>query len=112
MLQVDLQQNDDFGTDFHQNSLSIFRPAETLLMLWLCGNNLIKAAAFLALADIPTYKNNSGTWEGPNSVCSKLKPARSKSNEILQINVLQKFSPLACLMKVDTKFSLFCTPIV
>ena len=31
--------------------------------------------------------------EGLSSVCAKLEPASSKNNEILEINVLQKFTP-------------------
>ena len=54
---------------------------------------LSKEPLFLALADI-LHKNNlySRTWGGLNIVFSKLELARSKSNEILTINVLQKFS--------------------
>ena len=33
--------------------------------------------------------------EGLSSVCAKLQPASSKNNEILEINVLQKFTPPA-----------------
>ena len=51
---------------------------------------------FLALADIP-YKNTQchRTLGGLSSVCAESEPANSKSNEILEINVLQKFTPHA-----------------
>ena len=32
---------------------------------------------------------------GLSNVCTKLEPGRSETNEILEINVLQKFSPHA-----------------
>ena len=32
------------------------------------------------------------TLEGLTSVCAKLEPASSKNNELLEINVLQKFT--------------------
>ena len=44
---------------------------------------LLKELLFLAPADIP-LKNNS--------VCTKIEPASSKINGMLEINVLQKFS--------------------
>ena len=34
-------------------------------------------------------------WERSSSVCTKLEPVRSESNELLEINLLQKFSPHA-----------------
>ena len=48
---------------------------------------------FLALAGIP-YKYNQchTTLGGLSSVCAKIDPASSKNNEILEINVLQKFT--------------------
>ena len=48
---------------------------------------------FLALAGIP-YKYNQChiTLGGLSSVCVKIDPASSKNNEILQQNVLQKFT--------------------
>ena len=53
----------------------------------------------LVLADM-LPKNNAvelgwGGGEWLSSVCTKLEPARSKSNKILDVNVLQKFSPHA-----------------
>ena len=49
---------------------------------------------FLALADI-LHKKNYCSWTlgGLSSVSTKLEQARFKSNQILQINLLQKFSP-------------------
>ena len=38
--------------------------------------------------------------EGLSSVCAKLEPASSKNNEILEINVLQKFASHALLIIV------------
>ena len=51
---------------------------------------------FLALAGI-TYKYNQchTTSGGLSSACAKLEPASSKHNELLEINVLQKFVPHA-----------------
>ena len=48
---------------------------------------------FSALAGI-SYKYNKchTALEGLSSVCAKLEPASSKNNEILEINVLQKFT--------------------
>ena len=50
------------------------------------------------LAGIP-YKYNQchTTLKGMSSVCAKLEPASSKSNETLEISVLQKF-PLHTLV--------------
>ena len=57
---------------------------------------LLKELLTLALADI-IHKNNyySRAWRRLSSVCTKLELARSKSNEIPERNVLQKFSPHA-----------------
>ena len=48
---------------------------------------------FLALSGTP-YKYNQfhTTLEGLSTVCAKLEPAGSKNDEILEINVLQKFT--------------------
>ena len=32
------------------------------------------------------------TWEGLSSVCAESAPASSKNNELIEINVLQKFT--------------------
>ena len=37
---------------------------------------------------------------GLSSVCAKLEPTSSKINEILEINVQQKFTPHALLMSI------------
>ena len=52
-----------------------------------------KNCRFLAFAGIP-YKYNQcdTTLGGLSSVCAKLEPASSQNNEILEINVLQKFT--------------------
>ena len=49
-----------------------------------------------ALAGIP-YKYNQchATLGELSSMCAKIEPASSKNNEILEINVLQKFTPHA-----------------
>ena len=56
---------------------------------------------FLALAGTP-YKYNQchTTLGGLSSVCVKSEPAGSKNKEILEINVLQKFTPHALLMQL------------
>ena len=48
---------------------------------------------FLALTGVP-YKYNQchTTLAGLSSVCAELDPASSKNNEILEMNVLQKFT--------------------
>ena len=72
----------------------LLKPVKVAFMLWLHGNNsILRAAIFLALAGIPyelPYK-----FGGLISVCDKLEPAISQNNEILKINVLQKFTPHA-----------------
>ena len=40
------------------------------------------------------------TLEGLSSVCAKLEPASSENNEILKINVLQKFTSHALYLKL------------
>ena len=51
---------------------------------------------FGALAGIPyKCKQCHTTLTGLSSVCAKLEPASSKNDEILEINVLQKFTPHA-----------------
>ena len=42
------------------------------------------------------------TLEGLSSACAKLEPDSSKNNEILEINVLQKFTSHALSKKCDT----------
>ena len=72
----------------------LLKPVKVAFILWLHGNSsILRAAIFLALAGIPyelPYK-----FGGLISVCDKLEPAISQSNEILKINVLQKFTPHA-----------------
>ena len=68
-------------------------------MLWQYGNGFIKRPAILALAGI-LHKNNycNRTWGGLSSPI-KLEPVKSKRKEILQINVLQKSSPISASEK-------------
>ena len=40
------------------------------------------------------------TLEGLSSVCAKLEPASSKTNEILEINVLQKYTSHALSVNI------------
>ena len=48
---------------------------------------------------------------GLSSVCAKLEPLRPKNNEILEINVLQKFTPHAlCKFTYDEFGSNFAKP--
>ena len=64
-------------------------------MLWFYENDSILTQHFLAFTKTKdTFDKNKQchkTLEGLSSVCGKLEPASSKSNEILEINVLQKF---------------------
>ena len=56
---------------------------------------------FLALTSIPYKYNQCHTFLGGlSSVCAKLEPASSKNEEILKINVLQKFTSHALYLNV------------
>ena len=62
-------------------------------MLWLHGNDsVLRTSIFLALGGIP-YKYNQchTTLGGLTSVC-EIRSGSSNNNEILDINVLQKFT--------------------
>ena len=65
-------------------------------MLWLHENNSILTLHFSALTKTTdTFNKNKRCHkilEGLSSVCVKLEPASSKSNKILKINALQKFT--------------------
>ena len=76
--------------------LVLLRPAEASLMHGYMETTLLKELLFLVLADI-LHKNIlcSRTSGGLSGVCTKLEPDTSESNEILEINVLQKSSPHA-----------------
>ena len=58
----------------------------------------------LALANILHKITNAVGLGGLSSLCANLEPARSNSNEILEINVLQTFSPHALWFYVNKKF--------
>ena len=72
----------------------LLKPVKTALMLWLHGNDsILIAALFLALTGTPYKYNQCHTTFGVlSSVCAKLESSGSKNNEILEINVLQKFT--------------------
>ena len=72
----------------------ILKPVKMALMQWLQGNDSIqRAAIILAFVGIPYKYNHCHTaLGGLGSVCANLEPASSKNNEILEINVLQKFT--------------------
>ena len=65
-------------------------------MLWFYENDSILNAIFFGFAKTTeTFDKNKRcymTLEGLTSVCAKLELASSKNNEILAINVLQKFT--------------------
>ena len=65
-------------------------------MLWFYENDSILNATFSAFAKTTDKFNKNKrchmTLEGLSSVCAKLETASSKNNEILEINVLQKFT--------------------
>ena len=65
-------------------------------MLRFYENDSILNATFSAFTKTTntSNKNNRCPW-WLSSVCTKLKPATTKNNEILEINVLQKFTPHA-----------------
>ena len=65
-------------------------------MLWFYENDSILNATFFS-----KNKQCHRTLEELSSVCAKLKPAGSKNNEILEINVLQKFTLHALLIQVN-----------
>ena len=64
--------------------------------VWFYENDSILTLHFSAITNTTdTFNKNKlchKILEGLNSVCGKLEPASSKSNEILKINVLQKFT--------------------
>ena len=80
----------------------LLKPGKTALMLWLHRNDpILRAAIFLALAGIPKkYNQCHTTLGGSNSVCAKLEPTSLKSNEMIEINALQKFTLHAFLMSI------------
>ena len=47
------------------------------------------------------------TQEGLSSVCAKIEPANSKKTEILEINVLQKFTSYALFTKIFERYKVF-----
>ena len=65
-------------------------------MLWFYENDSILNATFSTFTKtIDTFNKNKCchmTLEVLSCVCAKLVPASSKNNEILEINVLQKFT--------------------
>ena len=68
-------------------------------MLWLYENDYIHFSASTKTTD--TFNKNKRchmTLEGLSSVCAISEPASSKNNEMLDINVLQKFTPHALLI--------------
>ena len=80
----------------------LLKPGKTALMIWLHRNDsILRAATFLALAGIPEkYNQCHTTLGGSNSVCAKLEPTSLKSNEMIEINALQKFTLHALLMSI------------
>ena len=75
-------------------------------MLWFYENDSILNATFSAFKKATESFNINKrchmTLEGVSSVCAKLELAGSKNNEILEINVLQKFTSYAlCPMAVN-----------
>ena len=87
----------------------LLKPADkTALMLWLHGKDSIpKAAIFLVLSGIP-YKYNKchTTLGGLSHVCVKLASASCKNNEILEVNILQKFTPYALFIIMHKFFNI------
>ena len=72
----------------------LLKLVKTALLLWLRGNDSYSETCHvLALSGIP-YKYNQchTTLEGLSSVCTKSESASSKNKDILEINVLQKFT--------------------
>ena len=65
-------------------------------MLWFYENDSILHTTFSAFTKTTDKCNKNKqchtTLKGLRSVCAKLEPASSKNNEILEINVLQKFT--------------------
>ena len=67
-------------------------------MLWFYENHSILNASFFGIYKNNRHKNKQChmTFEGLSSVCANLEPAGStENNEILAMNVLQKFT-IAC----------------
>ena len=73
-------------------------------MLWFYENDSFPSATFFSI-----YKNTADTFnkskryhmtsDGLSSVCAKLEPTSYKNIEILEINVLQKFTSHALSQK-------------
>ena len=65
-------------------------------MLWFYENESVLDATFLAFTKTTDRFNKNKrdhvTLERLSSVCTKKEPAGSKTNKILEINVLQKFT--------------------
>ena len=70
----------------------LLKPVKTALMLFLHGNDsVLRAASFWHLqAYLTNITNVIQLWE--SSVCAKFEAAASKNDEVLEINVLQKFT--------------------
>ena len=80
-------KTDDFDFDLLTISLSGIDETSSNISNAM-ETSLLQEPLFLALADILHINNySSRTWGGLSSNCTKLQPARSKSNKILEINV-------------------------
>ena len=87
----------------------LLKPIKTALNVMVTRKRLYSESwHFLVLAGLPYKYNQCHTTLGRLSgVCAKLEPANSKNNEMLEINVLQKFTshalytacPLQTIMK-------------
>ena len=73
-------------------------------MLWFYENDSILNNTSLAFTTTTDTFNKSKqyhmTLEGLGSVCAKLEPTGPKNNEILEINVLQKFTSHALFVRL------------
>ena len=101
VLWLDFQKIETLALTFTKSlCLVLLRPAETSLMQYgYIETNLLKSCSLWRLQTYFTKITNAlGLGVELSNVCTKLEPARSKrkprkSNEILQINVGQNFSP-------------------
>ena len=79
----------------------LLKSVKTALMLWLQGNDpTLRAAIFCNCRHTYKYTHCHTTLGGLSSVYAELEPASSKSNEILEINVLQKFTPCSSFLRL------------
>ena len=90
-LKLEKRENRQFLQNYFAFTLSTL--VKYVTVLWKRLFWTLNFSAFTKTTD--SFNKNKWchmTLEGLSSVCAKLEPASSKNNEILEINVLQKFT--------------------